>query len=594
MTLTSPTSSDAPSPFVRPTPGELASPRYRRFRNIGRDNVIQYAVLAILAVFVLAPVLPTIYQSVMDRPLYEVGGLLTLDNYTRLFTEAEFGSVIVNTILFAGLTVVLAQLFAVPMAIVVTRTKLPFGRVIGSSMRWPFYISSLLLGFGWIILYGPGGFVSVQARELLGFVPWNLYSIPGMAITEAVALAPIAFTFCVGALNQADNSLESAAQVCGAGPLRILWSVVVPMLRPPIVYSSVLIISMSIETLSVPLLYGMPADITVFSTFLYTNGLQSIDPDYGVLGAASVLILLVTVCLVAVQSKLLKDSKRFVSVRGKATRPRVFDLGWIKWVSIIFIAGYLVVGALLPLAALIFRSFTLVLTPLKSPFSTLTFENYRPIFSYTSYYMSIVNSIVIAVVGAVVISVLAILAVLVSRRSNMRFRKLVEYLALAPQAMPGLIVGIGFFWALAYSPGWISGLLSGTIWILVIAFGLRALPTAYGNISPLLMQIGEELDNAARVSGADWFRTFTRVLGKLMLPAFAGAFILVFVTMIKEYSPAVFLANSQTNVIGTTALQLWAEGNAGSVAALATVQIVITIVFVTIATRLLKGHTSNA
>ncbi|MGU3498007.1 ABC transporter permease [Mycobacterium sp. C31M] len=582
------------SPFVRPTPGELGSPRYRRFRNMGRDTLIQYAVLAILALFVLAPVVPTIYQSIVDRPLYEVGGLLTLDNYSRLFTEAGFGDVILNTVLFAGLTVLLAQLFAVPMAIVVTRTKLPLGRLIAGSMKWPFYISSLLLGFGWIILYGPGGFVSVQARELLGFVPWNLYSIPGMALTEAVALAPIAFTFCVGALNQSDNSLESAARVCGAGPLRILWSVVVPMLRPPIVYSSVLIISMSIETLSVPLLFGMPADISVFSTFLYTNGLQSIDPDYGVLGAASVLILLVTVGLVAMQSKLLKNSQRFVSVRGKATRPRQFDLGWIKWVSVIFIAVYLIVGALLPLGALVFRSFTLVLTPLKSPFSTMTFENYRPIFSYTSYYMSIVNSIVIAVVGAVVISVLAILAVLVARRSKMKGNKLVEYLALAPQAMPGLIVGIGFFWALAYSPGWLSGLLSGTIWILVIAFGLRALPTAYGNISPLLMQIGEELDNAARVTGADWFRTFTKVLGKLILPAFAGAFILVFVTMIKEYSPAVFLANSQTNVIGTTALQLWAEGNAGSVAALATIQILITIVFVSIATRLLKGSTSNA
>lgn len=592
MTLTTPR--DDASPFVRPTPGELGSPRYRKFRNMGRDTLIQYGVLAILALFVLAPVVPTIYQSVMDRPLYEAGGLFSLDNYSRLFTEAGFGDVILNTVLFAGLTVLLAQLFAVPMAIVVTRTKLPLGRLIAGSMKWPFYISSLLLGFGWIILYGPGGFVSVQARELLGFVPWNLYSIPGMALTEAVALAPIAFTFCVGALNQSDNSLESAAQVCGAGPVRILWSVVIPMLRPPIVYSSVLIISMSIETLSVPLLFGMPADISVFSTFLYTNGLQSIDPDYGVLGAASVLILLVTVGLVATQSKMLKNSQRFVSVRGKATRPRTFDLGWIKWISVAFIAVYLFIGALLPLGALIFRSFTLVLTPLKSPFSTMTFENYRPIFSYTSYYMSIVNSIVIALVGAVVISVLAILAVLVARRSKMKGNKLVEYLALAPQAMPGLIVGIGFFWALAYSPGWLSGLLSGTIWILVIAFGLRALPTAYGNISPLLMQIGEELDNAARVTGADWFRTFTRVLGKLILPAFAGAFILVFVTMIKEYSPAVFLANSQTNVIGTTALQLWAEGNAGSVAALATVQIVITVAFVSIATRLLKGQTSNA
>ncbi|MGW4335228.1 ABC transporter permease [Rhodococcus koreensis] len=590
MTLTTPPDTRPTESFVPLRPGELGSPRYRKFRNIGRDTLIQYAVLLILAALVLAPVVPTLYQSFIDRPLYESGGIFSLDNYGRLFTEAGFGDVIVNTVLFAGLTTILAQLFAVPMAIVITRTKLPFGNFIAGSMRWPFYISSLLLGFGWIILYGPAGFFSVQFREFFGFVPWNLYSIPGMALTEAVALAPIAFTFCVGALRQADASLESAAQVCGAGPVRILRSVVVPMLRPPIVYSSVLIVSMSLETLSVPLLYGQPSDITVFSTFLYTNGLQAIDPDYGVLGAASVLILVVTVGMVAMQAKLLKNSKRFVSVRGKATRPRQFDLGWIKWISAAFIAVYLIFGALLPIATLVFRSFTLVLTPLKSPLSTLTFANYVPIFSYRSYYMSIVNSVIIAIVGAVVVGVLATLAVLVARRSTMKGGKLVEYLALAPQAMPGLIVGIGFFWALAFSPGFVSTLLTGTIWILVIAFGMRALPTAYGNISPLLMQIGEELDNAARISGADWFKTFTRVLGKLIVPAFAGALILVFVTMIKEYSPAVFLANSESSVIGTTALQLWAEGNAGSVAALATVQIAITVLFVTVATKLLKGH----
>ena len=60
------------------------------------------------------------------------------------------------------------------------------------------------------------------------------------------------------------------------------------MLRPPVVYSAILVFSMSVETLSVPLLYGQPVNIDVFSTFLYRNGLQSIDPDYSVLGAASV------------------------------------------------------------------------------------------------------------------------------------------------------------------------------------------------------------------------------------------------------------------------------------------------------------------
>ncbi|MFJ9626069.1 ABC transporter permease [Streptomyces sp. NPDC101175] len=588
-TAPSPPDSDSPPPSAgRP------APRYRRVLGRGREVWLHYAVVIGLALLVLAPVVPTLYQSLLDRPLYEAGGVLGFDNYVKLFTEAGFGRVALNTALFALLTTVFTLIIAIPMAVAVVRTRMPGGRLLAAAMQWPFFISSLILGFGWITMYGPAGFVSVKVADVLGSVPWNLYSIPGMALTEAVALAPIAYTFCAGALRQSDASLESAAQVCGAGPLRIVFQVILPMLRPPIVYSSILVVSISVETLSVPLLYGQPTNIQVFSTFLYRNGLQSINPDYGVLGAASAIILFVTVGLVAVQAKLLKDAQRFVSVRGKATRPRRLDLGPLKWISLSAIVFYVVMGALVPIGGLVFRSFTLVFTPLQSPFKTLTTVNYERIFSYTAYVDSIVNSLIVAGVGAVLVSVLGLLAVMVARRSTFRFRRAAEYLALAPQAMPGIIVGIGLFWAFAYAPFGIGNLLQGTLWAIVIGFGLRALPSGFGSLAPSVMQIGQELDNAARVSGADWIKTFTMILAKLLTPAFAGALVLTFVTMLKEYSPAVFLGSADSKIIGTTMLELWVQGNTGSVAALATLQIAVTAAFVGLAGLLLKGRNNDA
>ncbi|WP_416981006.1 ABC transporter permease [Streptomyces sp. T028] len=588
-TSPSPPSSDSP-----PRREGHPAPGYRRVLGRGREVWLHYAVIIVLAVLVLAPIVPTLYQSLLDRPLYEAGGVLSLDNYVKLFTEAGFGKVALDTALFAALTTVFTLVIAIPMAVVVVRTKIPGGRLLAAAMQWPFFISSLILGFGWITMYGPAGFVSVKVADVLGSVPWNLYSIPGMALTEAVALAPIAYTFCAGALRQSDASLESAAQVCGAGPLRILFQVILPMLRPPIVYSSILVVSISVETLSVPLLYGQPANIQVFSTFLYRNGLQSINPDYGILGAASAVILFVTVALVAVQAKLLKDAQRFVSVRGKATRPRRLDLGWLKWISLFGILFYVVMGALVPIVGLVFRSFTLVFTPLQSPLKTLTMANYERIFSYTAYVDSIVNSLIVAGVGSVLVSVLGLLAVMVARRSTFRFRRATEYLALAPQAMPGIIVGIGLFWAFAYAPFNIGTVIQGSIWAVIIGFGLRALPSGFGSLAPSIMQIGQELDNAARVSGADWVKAFTMILAKLLTPAFAGALVLTFVTMLKEYSPAVFLGSADSKIIGTTMLELWVQGNTGSVAALATLQIAITAAFVGLAGLLLKGRNNDA
>src|SRR4051812_43125290 len=144
-----------PSSPPAPEPGALPAPHYRRFLGAARESWVQWLVLVFLALLVLAPVVPTLIQAFRDRPLYEDGGIFTAANFGRLFTDAGFGEVIVNTALFAFGTTLLTLLIAVPMAIVVVRTRIPGGRFLAVSMQWPFFISSLILGFGWITMYGP-------------------------------------------------------------------------------------------------------------------------------------------------------------------------------------------------------------------------------------------------------------------------------------------------------------------------------------------------------------------------------------------------------------------------------------------------------
>ncbi|MEU0303117.1 iron ABC transporter permease [Streptomyces sp. NPDC006175] len=582
------TSSAPPAP-TRTTPraGELGTPRYRRLFGAGREVTIHWLTFLVTAVLVLAPVVPILYQSVRNQPLYEAGGAFTLSNYAHLFGKAGFGSIILDTLLFAVLTTVFALAIAVPMAVLLERTRFPAARVFGQVLRWPIYISPLVLAFGWIVVYGPAGFLTGAVREGLGWVPWNLYSLPGMAFVEAVAQVPIAYLFCANALAASDTSLENAARSVGAGPLRILRSVVVPMLRPPMLYAGLLIFGTAIETLSIPLILGEPAGITLFSNFLYEQGIDSINPDYGLLGAASTFMLLSTIALVVFQTRLLKHAQRFVSVRGKATRSDLLDIGAWKWLGFAFVGLYVVFGALLPMLALILRAFTSLLTPLVNPFDLLTLDNFRLIFDYAPYTESIVNSITVAFVGAVAVTLFGTVVVLVARRSDFRFARLLETTAQSPHAVPGLIVGIGLFWAFTWIPG--GDLIRGTLFALIVAFGIRALPSAYGAISPATMQLGAELDAAARVAGADWWRTVSRILIRLLVPAMLASFLLIWTQMIREYAPAMFLAGAESQVIGTTAIDLWTQGETGSVAALATIQIAVTALVAGLAGLLLKG-----
>ena len=574
------------------TPGETyGRVSYRRFLGRGKGFWIQTVIFVVIVFLVVGSILPIVYQSFIDRPLYEAGRQLTYQNYVRLFTEAGFWQVALNSFLFAVITTVIALAISVVASVVIVRTRVPLRGTMDACLLLPTYISPLVLAFSWVYIYGPAGYVTVLVRSLLGVTPWNLYSLVGMAVTESVALVPIGYLYCSGAMQQLDSSLESAARTCGAGPWTVLRRVVLPMIRPPVFYAALLIFSISLETLSIPLLYGGPVGIELFASFIYTKGLLESHSDFGLLGAASVLVLCVMAILVVIQFIALKNGRRFISVRGKAARRSTLELGGIRWLGFAFVALYLLFGPILPMLGLVARAFTQVLTPLVTPYKVLTLSNFQAVFSFQQYVDSIGHSILIALVGGVVTTLVATLVVLITKRSTFALARPLEFIALAPQVVPGIILGLGFFWMFALVPG--MGVLRGSMIGLMIAFGVRAFPIAFGAVAPIVMQIGTELDAAARTVGADWWYTFRRVLVRMLVPGLYASFVLLFVQMVKEFTPAIFLGTADTEVIGTTMLEMWLNGNTGPVAALSLVQILICVVFVVVAKKVLKVNTNE-
>ena len=150
-----------------------------------------------------------------------------------------------------------------------------------------------------------------------------------------------------------------------------------------------------------------------------------------------------------------------------------------------------------------------------------------------------------------------------------------------------MIVGIGIFYAVVFFRplGW----LSGTIWLLAFAYTSQAIPKAYGAIAPALLQIGPDLDKAARSTGADWWQSTQSVVFPLLRPALMAAFSILFLSFFKEYAIAIFLVTPGTEVIGTKLLQSWMQGEMGHVAALASIQIVMTMIFLAIFRLVLRS-----
>ena len=367
----------------------------------------------------------------------------------------------------------------------------------------------------------------------------------------------------------------------------MLTKITIPMLRPALLNAATLIFTLSIAALGIPLLLGTSNNIIFVSSYLYNTWTNASTPDPGSVSAGAVMMLAVATALLVARNILLGTEARFVSVGGKSGRQALLRLrGW-RWPLAGVVSLYLVLTTLVPILGLALMSVVVVLTPLVPPWELLTSSSWHVLLDDPAFRRSIQNSAIIAVVGAVATTAFVAVATLVAHRSGFRFRRSLPFLMLYPRAAPGIIIGIGFFWAYLLT-GALGDSLRGSIWGIMIAFCVRNLPLAYIVMYPTLARIGEELDRAGRAAGAGWWRTSRSIVLPLLKPAIFASFILMFVEIINDYDPAVFLVKPGTEVMGATMLAQFIQGQVGPVAALAMVQVVITVVVLAIGAKLFR------
>jgi iron(III) transport system permease protein len=559
---------------------------HRRRRSLPTAGLLQWGTWVVVVGLILGPFVPLLYASIRDRPLYEGGGVFTLGAYRDLFADAKFWHAALNTLGYAGMTTALSVVAGGAVAILVARTDLPGRRLYGRLTLLPLLLPSLGIVLGWIVVWGPGGYLSSLFHTHLHLPTLDVNTIPGMSVIEATRLLPVAYMTCEAALARADSSLEDAARSAGAAPLRVLRSVTIPMLRPALLNSGTLIFTLCIASLGIPLLLGTPRNIQFVSTYLYLQWTNGSTPDSPIVSAGAMLLLAVATLLLLLRIRMLGAEARYVSVAGKAGRTAMLRLrGW-KWPLGIAVALYIAFSTLVPVLGLALMSFVAFLTPLIAPWHLFTWSNWD-ILGSGVYLRSIEHSALLALVGGILTTVVVALATLVAHRSKLPTRRALPFVMLYPRAIPGLIIGIGFFWAFLLTGG-VGSWLRGGIWGILLAFCIRNLPFAYVVMYPTMARIGEELDRASRSVGASWWRTCRSIVLPLLKPALFASFVLMFVEILNDYDPALFLVRPGTEVIGTTMLDTFLQGIVGPVASLAMVQVGVTVIVLALGTFVFK------
>jgi iron(III) transport system permease protein len=540
------------------------------------------SVIGVTALAVFLPLGLIFYQSLLDAPFF-MPHKIGIGAFEFIFADSDFWDSLENSLIIATSMVVIAVPLGGILAFLMVRTDLPGRTWIEPLLLVPVFVSPMVLAFGYVVAAGPVGFYSVWAKNLFGGVPWNVYSLTSIAIIAGLTHVPHVYLYSSSALKSLGSDVEEAARMTGSSPFQVAKDVSLPMVTPSLLFSGVLVFFLGFEIFGLALVLGDPEGHLVLATYLFklTNKLGT--PSYHLMAAVAVCIVAMTFPLVMLQRFLLKNAGKYITVKGKAGRQRPLPLGQWRWIAAAILILWLFLTVIVPLSGIALRAFVINWGEGVRIADVLTLDHFREVFSQPTLVRGILNTVLIGVVGGALAVVCYTAIGLATHRKNDGWSRFVDYLVLVPRAVPGLLAGLAFLWVFLFFPPLAP--LRTTIFSLWLAYSVVWLAYGLRLVSSSLLQVGPELEEAARSAGATPGQVSRHVTLPLIRYGLLASWLLVFLIFEREYSTGVYLLGPGTEVIGSLLVSLWGTGGADMVAALSLINVVLVGVGLTIALR---------
>lgn len=557
----------------------IPAPAMGRFSaRFGDPAVWLFGVLiAVLILLVANPILRLVWDS-----FHTAEGAWSLQSYVQALGRGRNLQALLNSLYLGVAVTAIALALGVPLALAVSRTNMPGRGFTHLSVLAAFVMPNFLGAIAWILLAGPNaGWLNRLVVELTGVQkgPFNIFSFWGLAFVIALYTYPLIYVFTKSALDLVSTELEDAASIHGAGKFQTMARVTLPLVLPSIIGAAILIFLEAIALYGTPALIAIPARINLATTQIVSFFQYPLQVEQA--AAFSMPILLLTIVMLILQRKLLAR-RGYVSVSGKGGERRPFDIGAWKWLLLAYSALVALLSVVMPLAILVLASFSRAWGK-GLALSNLTLANFHGIFfEQLTVRSAIANTVLYSAATALVCVGMGICIAYATQRRITPFPVLVQFLALAPVAVPGLILAIGLYAAYAGPPFSLYGM--GVL--IVIAFTTRFLPISVAASAAGVRALNPELEEAVRILGGGRITVLTRVVAPLLKKTLVGAFILVFVICTKELSTAVFLTGPGSRVVSVLTLDLSEQGNYETLAAMGVVLVVIVTVVVAIGMKL--------
>ena len=536
---------------------------------------LSLAALVILAVLVLPPLAVLLQVSLTETNPDGSPGALTLRHYAQLFADPHLYASASNSLIFATCATTVSLLFGGVLAWVVERTNAPLKPLAYLTTIISLGTPYILYVTAWLFLLGRAGPFNDAFRQLGGEGQLlDVYSLWGMILIEGFLWSPLVFLLLSATFRAANAEMEEAARMSGASILDTVRRISLPLARPALLAMALFVFIRNLEAFDVPVLVGTPGRVTLLTTDIYL-ATKEVPPLLGHASAFSVLLVFVVGILLLLYGRVSRSAERYASVTGKGFRPRPFDLGRARWLggALVLLNFVLVLG--LPLAALLWTSFSPFIRPMRYVgLKAMTLKNYLAVFRVPAYIDLALNTLLVAAGAATAAVLITTVAAWVAARRRGGGVAL-DQLATLPLVFPGIVLGVAMLELGLRAPF----PLYGTLWLIAIGFTIRYMPYGMRYAYSGVLQIHRELEEAAGVAGAGPLGVLRRVVVPLLSPALLSAWLFIFLIAAKELSMAVLLAGPGSQTMAVAMFDLWANGQGGELSALGLLWALLMTVF---------------
>lgn len=531
--------------------------------------VILISVLLLLY-FVLFPMGVLVFDSIYQN------GHLNFNNYKVVYSTAVNWRALTNTVQLSLMVMVASVIITFPLAWLVGRTDLPGKKTYRTLLVASYMIPPYVGAIAWVQLLNPSvGYLNQILKWMfqLQKAPFDIYTFAGLAWVLTLFYSPFAFITISRAMEKMDPTLEEAARVSGASPLRTLVDVTLPLMAPSILAGGLLVFIAAGSCFGIPAIVGMPANIEVMTTRIVTYVYMGDDKGIRDATALAASLMILANSLLFFMTWML-GRKDYTTISGKSTRPNIVELGKWKWPAFCGVGLYAMIAVIIPLSSILVTS---LLKSMSKPvtWDNLSLESWLPVLTSAQYMESIWNSVMYAVIAATVGTILSVFIAYLSVKTKVKGRSLPDLLTIIGGSTPSIVIALAL--VITFSGNYGLNLYS-TMWILIVSYLVKYMTMSVRTIAASLSQVHVSLEEAALNSGASWLRTCKDIILPLIAPSVIAGWFLIFMPSFYELTMSLLLYSGDTKTIGVLLyeLQTYADTQNASVLSVIILGIVLT------------------